>query len=70
MTSGLTWDDAEEIATALRERMPELDPLTIRFTDLRDWVVALPEFADDPAGCTEGRLEAIQMAWFEQCREA
>lgn len=65
----LTWDDAEDIAERLLAAHPEVDPLGIRFTDLHRWVVALPEFADDPKGSSEGKLERIQMAWVEQRAE-
>jgi FeS assembly protein IscX len=69
MARPLTWDDAEEIGMALFEKTPDLDPLTVRFTDLRKWVIELPGFADDPSKSTEGRLEAIQMAWLDEYRE-
>ncbi|HTP42234.1 MAG TPA: Fe-S cluster assembly protein IscX [Nitrospiria bacterium] len=62
----LSWDDAEEIALELSERHPGVDPLTVRFTDLRRWVIDLPDFADTPERSTEGILEAIQMAWHEE----
>ncbi len=66
MPEELTWDDPEEIALKLSEKFPELDPLTIRFTDLHRWVCELVEFRDDPKGSTEAKLEAIQMAWWEE----
>jgi FeS assembly protein IscX len=61
MTFG--WDDAEDVAEALVEAHPDVDPLTVRFTDLHGWVCALPGFADDPKASSEGKLERIQMAW-------
>jgi FeS assembly protein IscX len=64
----ITWQDTEDIALALVERFPDTDPLTVRFTDLHRWVTELPGFADDPKGSTEGKLEAIQMAWLEEYR--
>jgi FeS assembly protein IscX len=66
----LTWDDAEDIAIALADKFPGLDPLTVRFTDLHKWVIALPGFSDDPAKSNEGKLEAIQMAWLEEKKHA
>jgi FeS assembly protein IscX len=60
------WTDAEDIAIALVEKFPGVDPLTIRFTDLRDRVIALPGFSDDPKSSNEPKLEAIQMAWHEE----
>jgi FeS assembly protein IscX len=63
---GLTWDHIEDIAIGLYEAHPEVDPLSIRFTDLHKWVTELPDFCDDPAASTEGKLEAIQMAWLEE----
>jgi FeS assembly protein IscX len=64
----MTWDDAEDIALALREKFPEQDPLRVRFTDLHRWVCELEGFDDDPAASTEGKLEAIQMAWHAEWR--
>ena len=58
----LMWRDAEDIGIALSEKFPETAPLTVRFTDLHKFVLALPDFADDPAKSNEGKLEAIQMA--------
>lgn len=63
---GFTWEDSEDIALALMEAHPDVDPLTVRFTDLHKWITALPEFGDDPAKSNEGKLEAIQMAWHEE----
>jgi FeS assembly protein IscX len=62
------WQDTEDIAIALSEHHPDTDPLTVRFTDLHRWVTELPGFADDPKASTEGKLEAIQMAWLEEYR--
>lgn len=64
------WDQAEEIAEVLAENHPGLNPLQVRFTDLRQWVVDLDEFGDDPDASTEGKLEAIQMAWNELYEES
>jgi FeS assembly protein IscX len=61
----LTWDDAEDIAEKLAERHADVDPLSVRFTDLHRWVCELPDFADDPKTSSEGKLERIQMAWIE-----
>ena len=62
----LTWDDPEGIALALVEKFPDLDPLTVRFTDLHRWVTGLLNFRDDPKASSEGKLEAIQMAWHDE----
>lgn len=70
MPQKLKWTDSEDIALILHEKHPDLDPLTVRFTDLHDWVAALPEFGDDPKSSNEAKLEAIQMAWLEEYREA
>jgi FeS assembly protein IscX len=66
MPKDLTWDNAEDIGILLSEVHPELEPLSVRFTDLHGYVTALPEFKDDPNKSTEGKLEAIQMAWHEE----
>jgi len=61
-----TWDDTEDIAEQLVAVHPDVDPLSVRFTELHRWVCELPGFADDPKASTEGKLERIQMAWVEQ----
>ncbi len=65
---GLKWSEAEEIGIQLAEKFPDADPLTVRFTDLHTWVTELPDFDDDPKASSEGKLEAIQMAWLEEYR--
>ncbi|KAF1056889.1 MAG: Protein IscX [Pseudomonas delhiensis] len=62
----LKWTDVLEIAIQLAEGHPEVDPRYINFVDLHRWVVALPEFADDPQRSGEKVLEAIQSAWIEE----
>ena len=62
----MKWTDAEDIGIALHEAYPGVDPLSLRFTDLRQRVLALPGFDDDPAASNEARLEAILMAWYEE----
>ena len=65
----MTWDDAEDIGIELYEKLPDTDPLTVRFTDLRNHVLELEGFEGDPAKSNEGKLEAIQMAWYEEWKE-
>lgn len=62
----LKWTDSREIAIELAEAHPDVDPRAIRFTDLMQWVMALPGFADDPKHCGEKILEAIQLAWMDE----
>ena len=62
----MKWTDVNDIAIELADTHPDVDPLSVRFTDLREWVMALPEFDDDPARCGEKILEAIQMAWLDE----
>jgi len=69
MAREILWSDAEEIGIQLQEKFPDLDPLTVRFTDLHGYVTALEGFADDPQKSTEGKLEAIQMAWHEEWQD-
>jgi len=69
MPPELTWDNAEDIGILLSEKHPEVDPLSVRFTDLHRYVTELPEFKDDPKKSNEGKLEAIQMAWQEEFLE-
>ena len=65
----MKWSDAEDIAIALVDKFPGVDPLTIRFTDLRERVLALENFDDDPKASNEPKLEAIQMAWHEEYKD-
>ena len=62
----MKWTDTQEIAIALAEARPDVDPRAVRFTDLLQWVIALPGFTDDPKRCGEKILEAIQMAWIDE----
>lgn len=62
----MRWTDTYDIVEALLEAHPDVDPAQVRFTDLRNWVMALPGFDDDPARCGERILEAIQMTWIEE----
>ena len=65
----LDWSMADAIAIALYEKFPELDPLSVRFTDLHKLVIELEDFEGDPKGSNESKLEAIQMAWHEEFDE-
>jgi FeS assembly protein IscX len=65
----LRWTDADEIAFLLSEQHPDVDPLTLRFTELHHYITQLDDFADDPAASSEGILETIQMAWLGYYKE-
>jgi FeS assembly protein IscX len=69
MNRSLTWTSTEDIAIALADLHPDVDPLTVRFTDLHKWVLALDGFSDDPKNSNEKKLEAIQMAWYEEWKD-
>lgn len=62
----MKWVDVLDIAIALCESKPEVDPRYVNFVDLHNWVVALPDFADDPQRGGEKVLEAIQQAWIDE----
>jgi len=62
----LKWTDSLDIAIELEDAHPDIDPQYVRFTDLREWVMALEDFDDDPEHSGEKILEAIQMAWIEE----
>jgi FeS assembly protein IscX len=70
MPREIMWTDVEEIGIQLQEKFSDIDPLTVRFTDLLRYVTELEGFADDPAKSNESRLEAIQMAWHEEFEDA
>ena len=63
---GLKWVDSLDIAIELDEAHPDVDPRYINFVDLRNWVMALDEFDDEPEHSGEKILEAIQTAWIEE----
>ena len=65
----MKWTNAEDIGIALYEKYPGEDPLTVRFTELRERVMQLDGFDDDPKGSNEPKLEAIQMAWYEEWKD-
>lgn len=69
MAAELRWDDAEDLGIELSEKFPEQNPLEVRFTDLHKMITALPTFVDDPQKSNEGKLEAIQMAWYEEFKD-
>ena len=62
----MKWTDTLQIAEALYDKYPDIDPLTVRFTDLHRWVLGLPGFNDDPSRSGEKILEAIQMTWIDE----
>ena len=62
----LKWTDTLEIAIALDEAHPDVDPLQVNFVDLRNWIMDLEDFDDDPEHSGERILEAVQMAWIEE----
>jgi FeS assembly protein IscX len=70
MAREITWTDTLEIGILLQEKHPEIEPYSVRFTDLHKYVTALPGFVGDPAKSTEGILEAIQTAWNEEYEDA
>lgn len=69
MQTQLDWSDIEEIGVQLWEAEPALDPLTLRFTDLLDRILALPGFTGTREESNEKRLEAVQMAWLEELQD-
>ncbi|MDQ5887465.1 MAG: Fe-S assembly protein IscX [Neisseriaceae bacterium] len=62
----MKWIEVTEIAIQLADAHPDIDPKTVRFTDLHNWVLGLPEFDDDPKHGGEKVLEAIQQAWIDE----
>jgi FeS assembly protein IscX len=64
----MKWTDITAIAEALYDKYPDIDPLTIRFTDLHNWIVDLAEFDDDHTRGGEKVLEAVQQAWIDEAK--
>jgi FeS assembly protein IscX len=69
MAAELRWTDCEDIGIVLAAKFPELNPLEVRFTDLLRYVTELPGFVDNPKASNEAKLEAIQMAWYEEWQD-
>lgn len=69
MATDLRWDDAEDLGILLADKFADQNPLEVRFTDLHRMVTELPVFVDDPQASNEGKLEAIQMAWYEEWQD-
>ncbi len=70
MPREINWNDVLEIGIQLQEAHPEVEPFSVRFTDLHKWVTELPGFVGDPAKSNESLLEAIQLAWNEEYEDA
>ena len=62
----MKWNDSLDIAIALAEAHPDIDPRSVRYTDMHAWICALPDFDDQPQASNERILEAIQMAWMDE----
>lgn len=69
MPQAMSWSNFEDLGIALFEKFPDVDPLKVRFTDLHKWIIELEDFDDDPAKSNEAKLEAIQMAWYEEWKD-
>jgi FeS assembly protein IscX len=65
----LNWENAREVGELLFEKYDTLDPLTVRFTDMHKWILDLEDFTGEPEKSNEKRLEAIQMAWYEEWKD-
>ena len=70
MAREIDWTDTEEIGIQLQEKFPEVEPYSVRFTDLHKFVTGLDGFVGDPGKSNEGLLEAIQAAWNEEYEDA
>lgn len=66
----MKWTDAEEIGLALFDKYPDVDPKTVRFTDMHQWITQLEGFDDDPQSSNEAKLEAIWTVWHEEWEDA
>ena len=69
MPQTFDWDILDDIAIGLADMHPNVDPLTVRFTDMHKWITELPGFSGDPMKSNESKLEAIQMAWHEEWQD-
>lgn len=69
----ITWTDHEDVAMSLYEKFgdefTESKIYRIRFTDLIDWILSLPNFTGKKEECSEGNLEQIQAQWVYEWRD-
>ncbi|MBL0333452.1 MAG: Fe-S cluster assembly protein IscX [Chlorobiota bacterium] len=65
----MNWYDIEDIGISLYEKYKSIDPLSIRYTDLLKWIIELEDFNGDPSESNESKLEAVQMAWYEEWKD-
>ncbi len=70
MPREINWNDTLEIGIQLQEQHPDVEPFSVRFTDLHKWITELPGFVGDPGKSNESLLEAIQLAWNEEYEDA
>ena len=64
----MKWTDTQDIAIALSEQYPDVDPLSVRFTDMHEWICKLDGFSDEPDRSNERILEAILLAWIDEAQ--
>ncbi len=69
MAQEFDWTDTEDLAIMLTDKFPEQNPLEVRFTDLHRMVMELPGFTGAGQSSNEAKLEAIQMAWYEEWQD-
>ncbi|HAS6210388.1 Fe-S cluster assembly protein IscX [Vibrio vulnificus] len=62
----MKWTDSRDIAIELCERFPEMDPKTVRFTDLHQWILEIEDFDDKPNHSNEKILEAVILCWLDE----
>lgn len=62
----MKWVDSRDIAIELSDKFPDVDPKTVRFTDLHQWILELDDFDDAPEHSNEKILEAIIMCWMDE----
>ncbi len=62
----MKWTDTQTIAEALYDRDPDVDPKTVRFTDMHQWICELEDFDDNPDASNEKILEGILLRWLDE----
>lgn len=67
MPPTFSWLDTPLIGELLAGHYPLIDPLHVRFTQLRKLVADLPGFREEPGHTVNEKiLETIQAAWIEE----
>ncbi len=65
----LTWEATFALAEALRRAHPDVDLQAVSLGQIQVWILALPNFDDDPALVNDDILMDVYREWLEMTLE-